>query len=303
MTAFCMLPCSPDYLFPFGSGARGAIIVSSGPSRYTFRAPQIPENSTCTAWLGIDRTATQRYCGVVHRIHPNFTRKPMPADLKTPSIRPWRKTGFEFPCTICGKIIYRRASQIARGIVKTCGAPECKSASMSGDKNPFWGRSHPPEVVDRIKAGRALALKHKRKSRPSQASGARAKRTKVARLRWFSNRDVMLTGLKPLEKDKTREQKRSRHDFSRWQRENWTGDKCIWCDAVDDLVLDHIHPVVCGGKNKRFNAQTLCRSCNLWKMVYVDRPLYLASLGLEGGWGVNPTTGKSGYRHSSTLER
>jgi 5-methylcytosine-specific restriction endonuclease McrA len=255
----------------------------SGSSRYTFCTPPIPKNSTCAAWLGIYSTTYQRYCGVVHRLHPNFTRKPMPANLSTPSIRPWRKTGFEFPCTICGKIVYRRASQIARGIVKTCGAPECKSASMSGDKNPFWGKSHPPEVRDRIKTGRALAVKHKRKSGPPKTNKVRIERKKAVRLRWFSNRDVMLAGLKPSEKDKTREQKRYRYCFTRWQRENWTGDKCAWCGTTDDLVLDHILPVVCGGKNKRTNAQTLCRPCNLWKMVYVDRPLYLAGLGLEGG--------------------
>ena len=39
MTRFCTLPCSPDYIIPFGSGARGSIILSSGPSRYTFCAP------------------------------------------------------------------------------------------------------------------------------------------------------------------------------------------------------------------------------------------------------------------------
>jgi 5-methylcytosine-specific restriction endonuclease McrA len=152
---------------------------------------------------------------------------------------------------------------------------------MSGEKNPFWGKSHPPEVKKRIKEGRALAEKHRRKApQPSQAATARVARSDALRLRWFSNRDVMLAGLKPSEKDKTREQKRYRYCFTRRQREDWTDDKCAWCRTTDNLVLDHIRPVVCGGKNERANAQTLCRPCNLWKMVYVNRPLYLAGLGI-----------------------
>jgi len=39
MTNFYMLPCSSDYIIPFGSGARGSIILSSGPSRCTFHSP------------------------------------------------------------------------------------------------------------------------------------------------------------------------------------------------------------------------------------------------------------------------
>ncbi len=36
---FYMSPCSSDYIIPFGSGARGAIILSSGSSRCTFHSP------------------------------------------------------------------------------------------------------------------------------------------------------------------------------------------------------------------------------------------------------------------------
>src|SRR5882672_9702314 len=39
MTNFYMSPCSSDYIIPFGSGARGWIILSSPASRCTFHSP------------------------------------------------------------------------------------------------------------------------------------------------------------------------------------------------------------------------------------------------------------------------
>jgi hypothetical protein len=35
----CKSPCSSDYIFPFGWGIRGRVILSSPPSRYTCRVP------------------------------------------------------------------------------------------------------------------------------------------------------------------------------------------------------------------------------------------------------------------------
>ncbi len=58
--AFCMSPCSSDYIFtlPRVSGARGWVIVSSPPSRYTFHNPLVePSNDTFVAWLGIASNA------------------------------------------------------------------------------------------------------------------------------------------------------------------------------------------------------------------------------------------------------
>lgn len=75
MTRFYTLPCSPDYIIPFGLGARGWVILSSPPSRYTFRTPRVfNENLTCTAWLGIDPSTPQLVLWGVPPNSPNLQR-------------------------------------------------------------------------------------------------------------------------------------------------------------------------------------------------------------------------------------
>ena len=66
--------------------------------------------------------------------------------------------------------------------------------------------------------------------------------------------------------------------FTNWQKREWKADKCIRCDAVDKLELDHITPRFAGGKAERNNAQTLCRTCNRKKFWTDDYPLYVAYL-------------------------
>jgi 5-methylcytosine-specific restriction endonuclease McrA len=282
MISICASPRSPDYLFTFVSGALGRIIVGAHrlvvtPSIELCYPRRLGSVFTSPALSGIVKCFTE---------FTRLTLETMP-DLSTPSIRPWRKTGKEFPCTVCGKIVYRRASQIARGIVKTCGSPECKSASMSGKNNPYWGRMHTPEIRGRIKEGLELAKPHRRK--PGRKKGSKdtnetRKRKRKSMLdRWRLHRDEMLASLSHLKKNKPREEQRYRFCFTRWQRREWIDANCLWCGSIDDLVLDHVIPVMCGGINVKKNAQTLCQPCNLWKMVYVDRPLYLAGLGNQRG--------------------
>lgn len=74
---------------------------------------------------------------------------------------------------------------------------------------------------------------------------------------------------------------RYRRVFTPAQKRDWKEPKCAWCHETKDLVLDHIIPVAGGGINEKRNAQTLCRTCNLWKMRYVDRQLILAGLGIK----------------------
>ncbi len=181
-------------------------------------------------------------------------------------------------CMICGDSFYRRRSYIKRGIRKTCGKTECKSGSMRGANNPFWGKSHSAEVREKIKQGRARNPPKNtgpRKGSFRHTPEARAKIAAASRELWRLNRDKMLA-CNPRPPLKPREELRYRRNFTEVQRKLWKESKCSWCESVDQLVLDHIIPVMCGGENVRANAQTLCQPCNRWKLWHVDRPLFLA---------------------------
>lgn len=198
-------------------------------------------------------------------------------EKRPPSQRPHRATGKIFTCMICGEQFYRRASQIKRGIIKTCGKRSCKSASMQGSNNPFWGQNHSPETITRInstKRARPVRTMAPKKGVFTHTPEARAAISKATKRRWIENRDLMLKNNPP--RYKPDDERRYRRNFSSVQCELWTDTKCLWCDSTNDLVLDHIIPAMCGGKNVKENAQTLCMPCNRWKLKYVDRPLLLA---------------------------
>jgi hypothetical protein len=130
---------------------------------------------------------------------------------------------------------------------------------------------------------------------------ARAKIAAASRELWRTNRDKMLEALIKAGDARRGANTEPRHrlKFSPWQRKEWMTSKCAWCNATDDLVLDHILPVMAGGTNRKANAQTLCRPCNLWKMCYVDRPLLLAILDNKGA-ELQPRVPERG--HSVTCE-
>lgn len=203
---------------------------------------------------------------------------------------PREKTGRDVPCMICGTPKYRCAAYIRRNTRITCGSVECKTAMGRGANNPFWGREHTPETKAKINATIKARPTPKRKGGPpkgwTQTPEQRALMSAALKERWRRNRDEMIAAL-PRGEDhhlrKTNYEPRYRSNFSTVQRREWTGTACVWCAATNGLVLDHIIPVVAGGKAVRENAQTLCQPCNLWKMWNVDRPLSLAGLGSQGG--------------------
>lgn len=47
-----------------------------------------------------------------------------------------------------------------------------------------------------------------------------------------------------------------------YARDNYT---CKSCGTLDDLSIDHVHPISKGGSNDISNLQTLCRPCNVSK--------------------------------------
>lgn len=195
------------------------------------------------------------------------------------------KTGTYLPCPICQAQVYYEPLQIKRGIKKTCGKPDCRSAAVSGSNNPFWGKQHTPETVAKIKSHPP----HNRGGPPkdwTHTTEARKRISEATRERWRTNRDKMIAQLPRGEDHPYRKgglRKREGLYFTPWQRRNWVGTECFYCLETSDLVLDHIIPVMAGGKNLKHNSQTLCRKCNLWKMRYVDLPYYQATLGTSGG--------------------
>lgn len=54
-----------------------------------------------------------------------------------------------------------------------------------------------------------------------------------------------------------------------YSRDGWT---CCHCGSLENLSIDHIHPVSLGGGNEIENLQTLCRSCNSRKGVGLPEP-------------------------------
>lgn len=207
-----------------------------------------------------------------------------------------QRRGEYFTCSYCGDGFYRRPSHVRRGITKTCGKRDCISQSAMGENNAFWGKNHSEEI-------RAI-LKQKRASRPKvvrppgsknfgplkgthkNSPEARAKISERVKADWRNNRDKRLAACarsgETQRMNQISKEPRYRLQFTPMQRREWSEKRCKWCDSTEDLVLDHIIPVMAGGKNRRANAQTLCRSCNLWKMRYIDRPLLLSLLDSKG---------------------
>lgn len=54
--------------------------------------------------------------------------------------------------------------------------------------------------------------------------------------------------------------------FTRFLKRNgYILDKCAYCGNTENLQLDHIIPIIKGGKNIEENIQVLCRKCNIKK--------------------------------------
>lgn len=194
-----------------------------------------------------------------------------------------KRSGQYFDCVICGEKFYRQPSHVRRGITKTCGKQECKSQYFMRENNPFWGQTHTPEVreiISRAKAkpGPKPGFKHTQEARDAMSAALRE--------RWKTNRDGMLANAKVglnLPRHELQDEPHHLVKFTDVQKKLWIDKECFYCLRTDDLVLDHILPTSCGGKNVRPNAQTLCQDCNRWKMRFVDLPLYFAMLGHDRG--------------------
>lgn len=198
------------------------------------------------------------------------------------------KKGSIESCTVCKQPFYRPLHNIRHNTKKWC-SKACSFAARTGEGNSFYGKKHGPEVRARISA--AVRANPPKGTGPKKGifrhtPEAKHKMSEALRRRWQQKRADMLSYAKsglntPFDAFKT--EPRWRLNFTRTQKRDWIGTECAFCFAKEDLVLDHIIPVICGGINEKSNSQTLCQNCNRWKMKYVDRPLYAALLGSERG--------------------
>ncbi len=193
--------------------------------------------------------------------------------------------GAHFRCLVCETWFHRSPAQMNRGLNKTC-SKECQSKYFSGEGNPFWGKTHSQEAKNTVSQSRkGKCIGNTNATGYKHTEEAKKKISDASKVLWTEHRDKMIASLPRGEQcrfHKPPEERRYRKQFSPRQRREWTSNACAYCGITDDLVLDHIIPIFDGGTNEIFNAQTLCRRCNLWKLHFIDLPRYQAALAYKG---------------------
>lgn len=204
-----------------------------------------------------------------------------------PGTRRGDRAGSYFPCAICAKQFYRLPSQIARGATKTC-SKKCLAVyfSKKGAHNPFYGKTHSEHTklkISQARTGQGMGNQHAKGYR--HTAEEKAKISSALRQRWQLHRQTMLSHLpRGLAHfwNKPPELRRYRKEWTPLQRREWTASACIWCGAIDHLILDHIVPIFMGGAPIQANAQTLCMTCNHWKLWFIERPIYFSLQAAQG---------------------
>ena len=200
-------------------------------------------------------------------------------------------SGQFFTCPICGKEFYRLPSQIARGLTKTC-SKACLGIYFTSGNNPFWGKTHSAETRAKLSASHTGVKTgpNKKKGRIPDAE-ERGKRSERMKLFWRTHREKMRANLPrgenhPFHKNPI--ERRYRTEWTPTQRRDWKDAQCLWCAGTDALVLDHIIPIFMGGGRYRANAQTLCQTCNTWKLWHIEVPQWHALQAAQGASFINP---------------
>jgi len=148
-------------------------------------------------------------------------------------------------------------------------------ADNRGANNPFFGRKHSPESIEKMRQARKGKALGNQNAKGHKHSPEQIEKIRQASLRlWRDHRDKMIlaNGATP-ETIKFGVSTRDRStEFNITDRKYWLKDKCEWCESTQDLELDHIIPRFMGGQRIKENAQTLCQSCNYWKHNHIDLP-------------------------------
>ncbi len=200
------------------------------------------------------------------------------------------RLGDYFTCLVCQQQFYRSRAQIKRGMTKTC-SKACLGVYFSGENNPFWGKTHGIETrwrVSQSRRGKAMGNQNAKGHHPTPER--RAKQSERSKRLWQEHRQKMLDSMPRGEAHHLHKhpiEYRHRIEFTPAQRREWKEAQCRWCKSTENLTLDHIIPVFMGGGRYRENAQTLCQTCNTWKLWHVDVPQWHALQAAQGAT-VNP---------------
>lgn len=184
-----------------------------------------------------------------------------------------RRRGETLTCEVCQASFYRKPSAVALGRCRFCS----KACQIAADKTGIMNRSYERPAGKRGKTitcqacGTTVYRKLSELTRNvGKTCGAATCMSAYGRSLW---------GLAPVCEELAKQPRAARKanrqgmNFTSAQRAAWIGTECARCGTTDNLTLDHILAVCCGGKPTRDNAQTLCGACNNWKAKHIDRPL------------------------------
>jgi hypothetical protein len=193
-----------------------------------------------------------------------------------------KRRGASLICEVCLSPFYRQQSMVKNGRSRFCSEP-CRL------------RAHELKMIDRTqpRPNRLLGAPitcmfcgktvYRKKSMLSRNIGKTCGSQEC-----ISAYGRSLWGLEPHEDSRARlprarRKYRGTANFNAAQRATWIDDHCARCGSTENLMLDHITAVCNGGTATRENAQTLCGSCNNWKMKNVDRVLARRRQASSGG--------------------
>lgn len=189
-----------------------------------------------------------------------------------------KRRGETLTCEVCDTEFYRKPYHLKKGRRRFC-SEACRL------------RAHQLRMVDRTQL-RPKRLRGKTIACMFCGSTIYRKKSMLERnigktcgsVECVSAYGRSLWGLAPREELLTRPKRKYRAgaNFNAQKLRDWLDDKCARCGTTENLTLDHILPVCCGGLPMRENAQTLCGPCNNWKAKHIDRPMARKQL-LSGG--------------------
>lgn len=172
-------------------------------------------------------------------------------------------------CTYCGSVITQAKRGVRLENRKTCGAPKCRQAHRR-TLNAKWRKDNPDYFRE------WKAANPERKQELNRASRDRHRRAEYAqnRARYAANKKRFRTMVRNWEQRNPgamsdyRARRRARKKNGRVSTRDWNrlvrryGSRCFYCCCGGPMTMDHVIPLVRGGRHTIGNVVPACRSCN-----------------------------------------